>query len=140
MRRAIIILLWASLAACAQTAYTASASEGLALVESSVTARAATLSGHSVWLTWQDAVNPVGTQYNVYRAVGQCDGNAMFALIGAALSVMGYSDSAVLNGFRYCYGMTAVSGGLESILSATVEALIPLKQSAQPAARSVIVK
>lgn len=41
---------------------------------------------HSVTLTWDDTLNPPGTTYNIYRAVGLCSGTPAFSRIATAVS------------------------------------------------------
>lgn len=79
---------------------------------------------HSVTLNWQDTLNPTGTTYNVYRAVGLCSGTPTFAKIASALTVLTYIDTTVTPG-PYCFAVTATSGGAESAQSNSAIANVP---------------
>ena len=70
--------------------------------------------GHKVTLTWEDALNPVGTTYTVYRANGACSGTPGYVNIASAVAVKTYDDDGVNPG-RYCYTVTANYGGEESV-------------------------
>lgn len=51
------------------------------------------VSQHSVTLNWQDALNPAGTTYSIYRATGLCSGTPTFAKLATAVAtqnVCGY--------------------------------------------------
>jgi hypothetical protein len=85
---------------------------------------AAAQSAHSVTLTWQDAVNPAGTQYNVYRSPGPCTAPT-FVKLASALAVKSYTDLAVTSAGTYCYAVTASSAGAESAKSVSAGAVIP---------------
>lgn len=82
---------------------------------------------HSVTLTWTDPVGgyPPGTTYNVYRAVGTCNGvpNYVKPPIGLGLTTKTYVDTTVSIG-SYCYVITAVVGGLESAASLSAGATV----------------
>jgi len=83
-------------------------------------------SAHTVALSWTDTTNPAGTSYNVYRAAGACTGSPAFAKIGSTpVSVKTYTDSAVASAATYCYQVTAVLNGVESVPSNSVAAVIP---------------
>jgi len=83
-------------------------------------------SAHTVALTWTDTTNPAGTSYNVYRAAGACTGSPAFAKIGSTpVSVKTYTDSAVASASTYCYQVTAVLNGVESVPSNSAPAVIP---------------
>ena len=64
--------------------------------------------GQSVSLTWADSMNPTGTTYNIYQALGACP-----AVIPAPPIYAGIANtSAVLSGLgpgTFCWGITAVS-------------------------------
>jgi len=93
----------------------------LLLMASVAVAQAAT---HSVTLTWVDASNPAGTTYNVYRATGLCSGTPTFSKIGSAVTVKTYTDASVTPG-NYCYQVTAIFGGAESVPSNSVNPNVP---------------
>jgi len=79
-------------------------------------------------LTWLDIVNPGGTTYNVYRAQGGCPTTSSLTLLTLLASnvaslggtLLTYVDSTITNGQNYCYGVTSVFGGIESLPSLTV--------------------
>jgi hypothetical protein len=79
---------------------------------------------HHATLTWADTVNPPGTTYNVYRASGGCPTTNALSLFASKVATLGtnpltYVDSTVTQSQNYCYGVTAVYGGTESLLSVT---------------------
>jgi hypothetical protein len=112
MRRVCILLVLLSLCLVAQTAT------------------------HSVSLVWQDALNPTGTTYSVYRATGLCSGTPTFSKIASALTVLTYSDTTVTPG-NYCYEVTATVNSMESAPSNTAGAPVP---SFPPQTLSITVK
>lgn len=75
-------------------------------------------------LAWQDTANPVGTTYNVYRSSGTCASPGGFALVTSGVTAMTYSDGPLSPG-RYCWQVTATSGGLASLPSNSVDGFIP---------------
>ena len=79
---------------------------------------------HSVTLTWDDTLNPSGTTYNIYRAVGLCSGAPAFSKIAAAIATKTYTDTSVTSG-DYCYEVTATLNGTESAPSNTALAPVP---------------
>lgn len=79
---------------------------------------------HSVSLAWQDTANPTGTTYNVYRATGLCSGTPTFSKLATAVTVKTYTDSTVTTG-NYCYQVTAVFQGSESVPSNSVNPNVP---------------
>jgi hypothetical protein len=79
---------------------------------------------HSVTLTWTDAQNPAGTTYNVKRAIGLCTGTPTFTTIASALTTKTYNDATVTVG-NYCYVVTAVLNGAESVPSNSAQANVP---------------
>ncbi len=91
---------------------------------------------HSVTLTWQDASNPSGTTYSVYRASGLCSGSPTFAKISSGVSVKTYVDATVTPG-TYCYQVTATAAGMESAPSNSALAPVP---SFSPSSLSVTVQ
>lgn len=79
----------------------------------------------TVQLTWDDAVNPTGTKYQVYRAIGACDSpNATFAKLGTEVSEKTYTETGVGIG-QYCYRVTAIFNGIESPPSNHAGATVP---------------
>lgn len=79
-----------------------------------------------VTLTWTDT-NPVGTvgvTFNVKRATGICAGTPTLNTISTGVTAVTYVDNSVAVGSTYCYGVTAVAGGLESGLSNLASAAI----------------
>lgn len=91
---------------------------------------------HSVALTWQDAANPTGTTYSVYRATGLCSGSPTWNKIATAVAVKTYTDSTVTPG-PYCFAVTANFQGVESPQSASALANVP---TFAPTALSVVVQ
>ena len=79
---------------------------------------------HSVTLVWQDAANPAGTTYNVYKATGLCSGSPSFNKIATAVTAKTYQDADVPPG-NVCYYVTAVSSGVESAPSNSALAPVP---------------
>lgn len=79
---------------------------------------------HSVTLTWVDTQNPATTTYNVKRATGLCTGTPVFSTIASAVAVKTYADTAVTVG-NYCYVVTAVLSGAESVPSNSASANVP---------------
>lgn len=80
---------------------------------------------HHATLTWTDTANPAGTTYNVYRAFGGCPTTFSLTLLASNVATLGtnpltYVDPTVTNAQNYCYGVTAVSGGTESLAAVTV--------------------
>jgi hypothetical protein len=67
-------------------------------------------------ISWQ---HPDDTAtYNIYRATGACSVPSTFAKVGTS-TVRSYTDSPPVG--RYCYRVTAVVGGVESVPSSTLE-------------------
>lgn len=66
-------------------------------------------------LAWNDTVNPSGTTYNVYRGT-QVAGP--FVAIVTGLTVLTFTDS--VSAGRYCYYITSVNGGGESVPSIAI--------------------
>jgi fibronectin type 3 domain-containing protein len=93
----------------------------LAVLSLSLSAQAA---NHSATLSWMDTQNPAGTTYNVYRATGLCSGTPAFSKLATAIVPMTYVDTTVTPG-NYCYGVTAVSNGVESSMSTSAAAAVP---------------
>lgn len=79
---------------------------------------------HSVSLAWQDTANPTGTTYNVYRATGLCSGTPTFNKIASAVTVKTYTDTTITPG-NWCYQVTAVFQGSESVPSNSVNPNVP---------------
>lgn len=80
----------------------------------------------TVVLTWDDATNPAGTRYQVYKATGACDATPApaFAKLGTEVTEKTYTENAVPIG-RYCYRVTAVANGVESPPSNLAGADVP---------------
>lgn len=79
---------------------------------------------HTVTLTWTDTANPAGTTYTVKRAPGLCTGTPTFATLASGVAVKTYADPSVAVG-NYCYVVTAVSAGTESVPSNSASANVP---------------
>jgi len=79
---------------------------------------------HVVTLTWADTANPAGTTYNIYRATGLCSGTPTFNKIGSAVTAKTFDDNSVSPG-NWCYQVTAVFGGAESVPSNSVNPNVP---------------
>jgi hypothetical protein len=81
----------------------------------------------AILLTWLDAINPPGANYQVYRAPGACSDASKFERVNTApLAVRTYQDAPTPG--NWCYRVTALVGGIESAPSAPVTVLV------QPAA------
>lgn len=80
----------------------------------------------SVLLTWEDIENPTGTTYSVYRASSPCGAATTFTKIASAVSSKTYSDSGIVPG-HYCYQVTAVYDGIESLPSNNADANVKPK-------------
>jgi hypothetical protein len=78
---------------------------------------------HTVTLAWTDTLNPAGTTYNVYRAVGICSGTPTFAKVATALTVKTYQDTTVTAG-GYCYSVTPTFQGAEGPQSVPAPAAV----------------
>lgn len=80
----------------------------------------------SVKIAWQpspDAASNPSLTYNVYRA-STCAGQ--FSKLNAAgISATTYVDTAVAVGAAYCYQVTAILNGVESVPSNQAIAVIP---------------
>ena len=71
---------------------------------------------HSVTLNWTASTDTGGT-VNVYRTAGACSTSATFTKIATGVVAAGpYVDSGIAVG-NYCYQVTAVVGGAESVPS-----------------------
>ncbi len=79
---------------------------------------------HSVTLTWTDTSNPPVVTYNVYRATGLCSGTPTFSKLASAVTAKTYMDSTVIPG-NWCYQVTAVVNGSESVPSNSVNPNVP---------------
>jgi hypothetical protein len=80
-----------------------------------ITSAAIAQSSHSVTLTW--TASPDGGTVNVYRAPGACSTSAAFTKITTGVVAAGpYVDNGIAVG-NYCYQVTAVVGGAESVPS-----------------------
>jgi hypothetical protein len=81
---------------------------------------------HTVTLTWTDTKNPnpgtaSGTTYDIYRATAACSSSPTFPTTPLASSVaaLTYLDNTVSVGSTYCYEVTAVYSGVQSLPSNT---------------------
>jgi hypothetical protein len=79
---------------------------------------------HSVTLTWTDTANPAGTTYTVKRSSGLCTGTPTFATMATAVAGKAYTDLNVGVG-NWCYVVTAVLSGVESVPSNLASANVP---------------
>jgi fibronectin type 3 domain-containing protein len=79
-------------------------------------------SQRQVILTWEDALNPAGTTYSIYRAQGQCATATAFTRLASAITPKTYTDTA--NPGQYCYQVTAVLNAVESDPSNNAEAKV----------------
>lgn len=80
--------------------------------------------GHSVSLSWtasSDAAANPSLTYSVYRATGSC--TASFAKINQNVSLAIYTDPSLQPG-SYCYRVTSVLNGAESVPSNNASAVI----------------
>jgi hypothetical protein len=78
-----------------------------------------TVNQHHATLSWQDAANPSGTTYNVYRQLGVCSPSPAFTQIASGVAAQSYVDGTITQNQNYCYGVSAVYGSIESLLSST---------------------
>jgi len=102
MKKLALLLLWAAMPCFAQS--------------------------HSVDLAWgaspDAAANPT-LSYNVYRSQTSCAAATTFTKINStAAGSLAFTDSSVAVGNTYCYQVTAVLNGLESIPSPQAQAVI----------------
>jgi hypothetical protein len=79
-----------------------------------------TMNQRHATLTWQDAVNPVGTKYNVYRQLGLCSPSPIFTQIASGVAAQSYVDGTITQNQNYCYAVSAVSNSTESMISTTL--------------------
>lgn len=80
---------------------------------------------HFVTVTWDDAINPAGTTYTVYRGDAPCASAPAFSALQSGIQQRVYVDTAVVGGASYCYYTTAVYGGLESVPSNLADGNVP---------------
>lgn len=83
---------------------------------------------HQATLTWQDAANPTGTTYNIYRVSAVClplGSNQVFTKIATSVTGLTFVDTTVTVG-NYCYQITANLNGVESTPSISAGTAIPL--------------
>ena len=83
-------------------------------------------SPHAVVLQWTAAPNQPGQTFAVYRAPGLCTGNPVFAKVAEGVAVETFEDQTVTTG-NYCFHVTAVWQGMESVPSNRV--LVPIPAS-----------
>ena len=88
-----------------------------------------------VSLAWEDARNPTGVSYSVYRSNSLCSATSLFVKV-ATVPAKSYEDTNVAPG-NYCYRVTAALNSLESSPSNSVDVTIPLRP---PVALSATVK
>ena len=82
------------------------------------------ITAFSSHLSWQDALNPLGTTYSVYRGLGACSSKPAYVKLTSGLSVLTYTDSTPPMG-AYCYAVTATNNGQESDYSSPIDVTIP---------------
>lgn len=92
--------------------------------------------GRTVTLTWDDLLNPTGTTYTVYRANGACSATPNYVALAPAVVVKTYDDVGVSPG-KYCYTVTAVYGGEESVYADPAVAQV---KPNKPTGLTVVVK
>jgi len=94
--------------------------------------KAQTVAQHHIDLTWTDS-NSVGvTSQNIYRAVGNCATvpSSSFVVVGSVSgTATSFSDTTVTQtppagGTSYCYAITAVNTGGESVFSNLSQAVL----------------
>lgn len=95
----------------------------LVLALAVLSASAMAQSTHSVTLSWTPSSD--GGTVNVYRAPAACSTNPNnFAVIKSGVAAAGpYQDAEIAVG-NYCYRLTAVVGGAESVPSNSVTAAV----------------
>lgn len=106
----------------------------LRVIGPSLMAAAATSGPHQTNLNWVLSTDDNATNcttitscsQNVYRAAGACTSTTTFGtpLFSASSSAVNYSDTAVVVGLSYCYAVTFVVNGTESVKSNTVSVTI----------------
>lgn len=81
---------------------------------------------HSVKLAWDDASNPAGTTYRVYRSPGPCQPEAglVWTQVADAVADKTYNDAPIAPAL-YCYAVTAVLNNQESVMSNFAPANVP---------------
>lgn len=77
---------------------------------------AAAQTTHTVELSWEDTLNPVGTVYAVYRGDARCTQSPVMVKIAQDIAVKVYTQNGVSVG-NYCYHVTANLNALESLPS-----------------------
>lgn len=78
----------------------------------------------TVSLAWEDARNPTGVSYSVYRSNSVCSVTSLFVKV-ASVPAKSYEDTNVAPG-NYCYRVTAALNSLESAPSNSVDWTVPL--------------
>ena len=96
---------------------------------------ASTADAKTVSLAWEDARNPTGASYAVYRSNSVCSVTSLFVKV-ASVPAKSFDDTNLAPG-NYCYRVTAGMNGLESSPSNSVDVAIPLHP---PVALSAVVK
>ena len=92
---------------------------------------------HSATLSWNAPTDATSaTTYSVYRAVGPCTPTPTLTKLASGIVPRTYVDTAVSPG-PYCYAVTAVAGGAESVYSNLAAANVP---SFAPTTLTIIVQ
>ncbi len=92
---------------------------------------------HSATLNWNAPSDATAeTTYSVYRAPGPCSGTPVLTKIASGIVPRNYVDASVTPG-PYCYAVTAVAGGAESVYSNLAAATVP---SFAPTTLTIIVQ
>ena len=86
---------------------------------------ASTADAKTVSLAWEDARNPAGVSYSVYRSNSTCSTTSLFVKV-ATVPAKSYEDKNLAPG-AYCYRVTAILNSLESLPSNSVDVTIPLQ-------------
>lgn len=99
---------------------------GMGVVLALALAAAPARAQHTVLITWtasaSAAANPSLT-YNIYRSTS-CTGTFVL-LNGGLISTTSFTDENVFSSATYCYQVTAVLSGTESVASNQATAVIP---------------
>ncbi len=100
-------------------------------------------SGHSVTLRWTPSRDP-NTTVNIYRETGVCPPSATstngFTKIASNYPAGGpFTDPNVAIGVTYCYVVTAVAAGSESLPSNPFQAVVPDPHTALKVSAAVVV-
>lgn len=82
---------------------------------------AQTTGSHTATLTW--TASPDGGVYTVYRATGTCSSTLTFSSISVGVTGTTYADAGLAPG-KFCYQVTTVVNGAESVPSNQAQAVI----------------